>query len=237
MTLVVPLIKGAVPHLTADLVRAVLTEQDERYVSVSVFDACEFAKLFPAAFVSGAAVAPVQSLAPKHSKKHNTTVSPAVSTGSGSSLASSSSAVAAGESVDFAAYAGLTGGFRLLLTVRSPRLGAHATAPSTNTSIAGHSDNGRILVGPSEWEAAVQAVQPLYAVPIYDSPFAPQLMENSQPSSFSNTGSATAITKTKQQSTSAAGAHDDTAVMLDVLTLQPPTKKRGETNQTRFFLS
>ncbi|EKF98579.1 hypothetical protein TCSYLVIO_010521 [Trypanosoma cruzi] len=117
--LVVPCKRGGIPCLTPDQARAILNEE-ERVISVSIFDASEF-------------------------------VDPCKKANQG-----------------FAEFCGL-GEFRTILTVRSPHIGMHASAPATDAGLCANHEKGRISLGMDKWKEMVLPLRPEIAVLPYDS--------------------------------------------------------------------
>ncbi|KAG5475496.1 hypothetical protein LSCM4_04078 [Leishmania orientalis] len=65
-------------------------------------------------------------------------------------------------------YCGLRG-YKTVLTLRSSFHGLHASAPSTDSTVAGDSEKGRAVVSVERWREVVKAAQPALAVAIHDS--------------------------------------------------------------------
>ncbi|ORC86403.1 putative queuine tRNA-ribosyltransferase [Trypanosoma theileri] len=67
----------------------------------------------------------------------------------------------------FAEFCGL-GEFTTILTVRSPHVGMHASAPATETTLCGNHEKGRISFSNEKWKEVVLSIQPSIAIPLYD---------------------------------------------------------------------
>lgn len=78
------------------------------------------------------------------------------------------SAACARLGTSFAAFCGLAD-FSVVLTLRSPFLGLHASATSTEAGIAGDHERGRSTIPVAKWKEAVEAVKPVIAVELSES--------------------------------------------------------------------
>ncbi|KAH9584330.1 tRNA-guanine(15) transglycosylase-like [Trypanosoma melophagium] len=67
----------------------------------------------------------------------------------------------------FAEFCGLSE-FTTVLTVRSPHVGMHASAPATDSTLCGNHEKGRICFSSEKWKEVVLAVQPSIAITLYD---------------------------------------------------------------------
>ncbi|RHW72447.1 queuine tRNA-ribosyltransferase [Trypanosoma brucei equiperdum] len=68
----------------------------------------------------------------------------------------------------FAEFCGL-GEFRVILTVRSPYVGAHASVSASETAVFGVHEKGRISFSNESWAEIVKSVMPNMAITLYDS--------------------------------------------------------------------
>ncbi|KAG8343014.1 queuine tRNA-ribosyltransferase [Trypanosoma vivax] len=59
-------------------------------------------------------------------------------------------------------------GFQLILTIRSPYVGMHASVPSLNTAVLGDHESGRLCFSYDKWNEMVSAVKPAMAFTLYD---------------------------------------------------------------------
>ncbi|RNF23622.1 putative queuine tRNA-ribosyltransferase [Trypanosoma conorhini] len=117
--LVLPCKRGGIPCLTPDQARAIV-KQEERVISVSIFDASEY-------------------------------VEPCKRANQG-----------------FAEFCGL-GDYTTILTVRSPHIGMHASAPATEAGLSANHEKGRISLGMEKWKEMVLSLRPTIAITPYDS--------------------------------------------------------------------
>ncbi|KEG12941.1 putative queuine tRNA-ribosyltransferase [Trypanosoma grayi] len=116
--LVIPCRRGGIPFLTPDQIRAILNEE-ERVMSVSIFDASEY-------------------------------VLPCKKAQQG-----------------FAEFCALAD-FTTILTVQSPFIGMHTSAPATDTAVCGYHEKGRVSFTVEKWSEIVLAIRPAIAIPLYD---------------------------------------------------------------------
>ncbi|CAJ1028675.1 putative Queuine tRNA-ribosyltransferase [Leishmania utingensis] len=66
------------------------------------------------------------------------------------------------------AYCGMSG-YRTVLTLRSSFHGPHASASSTDSTVAGDSEKGRAVVSFEKWREVVKATQPTLVVVVHES--------------------------------------------------------------------
>lgn len=109
--LAIPCRRGGAPSLTPSILREILSDDDEKILSVSVFDAVDHVTALEATKLS------------------------------------------------FASFCSLSE-FKVMLSIRSPFVGSHASAPSSEQGITGDQGTGRVVVSVQKLQQIAHAVQP-----------------------------------------------------------------------------
>lgn len=70
----------------------------------------------------------------------------------------------------FVQFCGLDSSFKLLLNIRSPFMGSHCSAPSTEQGVSGDHETGRVSLTPKRFAELARLFGATYVVPPHDSP-------------------------------------------------------------------